>query len=242
MENRVIATQRFMAAFNAGLFKKYALIPSNSFVAAQFNLRAHGTTAVSRETARKWLKGLALPSPSHLLTIIKWLQLNPIDFLVEIIAEGEGGVTLPPIQNEMDLDEKNKVCAQDILDSLSSEIVVIDSTGAIVQVNKAWGKIASNNPKNEHGEANAFLASNYLKVCDSAVGSGSESAQKMASGIRKTLNGNIQEFAMKYLCHSPDKKRWFVVRVAPLAVNGATYAVISHQAVSEENYLKLKYA
>ena len=110
------------------------------------------------------------------------------------------------------------------------------------QVNKAWGKIASNNPKNEHGEANAFLASNYLKVCDSAVGSGSESAKKMASGIRKTLNGNIQEFAMKYLCHIPEKKRWFVVRVAPLAVNGATYAVISHQAVSEENYLKLKYA
>ena len=153
-----------------------------------------------------------------------------------------GGVTLPPIQNEMDLDEKSKVCAQDILDSLSFEIVVIDSTGAIVQVNKAWGEIASNNPKNEHGEANAFLASNYLKVCDSAIGSGSESAQKIASGIRKILNGNIQEFAMKYLCHSPNTKRWFVARVAPLAVNGATYAVIIHQAVSEENYLKLEYA
>lgn len=80
-----------MEAFKVGLFEKYALIPSNSFVAAQFNLRAHGTTVVSRETARKWSKGLALPSPSHLLTIIKWLQLNPSDFMVEILAEGEGG-------------------------------------------------------------------------------------------------------------------------------------------------------
>ena len=228
-----------MKAFKGGLFQKYALIPTNSFVATQFNLRAHGTSVVSRETARKWLKGLALPSSSHLITIIKWLKLNPSDFLVELIAEEK--TTLPLIQKEISIDENNQVCAQDILDSISFEIVVIDSTGIIVQVNKAWKKFAFNNSKIEDGEAKTFLASNYLKVCESAVGSGSETAQRIASAIRKILNGNIEQFEMKYLCHSPTRKRWYVAKVAPLSVHGAAYAVISHQAVSEQNYLKLEY-
>jgi len=228
-----------MEAFKDGLFEKYALIPTNSFVATQFNLRAHGTSVVSRETARKWLKGLALPSPGHLIAIIKWLKLNPSDFLVDVIAEGKAALSL--IQNEISIEEKNTVCAQDVLDSLPFEIVVIDPTGMIVQVNKEWEKFSSSNSKIEHGEAKTFLASNYLKVCESAIGSGSETAQKIASAIRKILNGTIQQFEMKYLCHSPTKKRWFVAKVAPLSVNGATYAVISHQAVSEENYLKLEY-
>jgi hypothetical protein len=228
-----------MEAFKGGLFEKYALIPTNSFVATQFNLRAHGTTIVSRETARKWLKGLSLPSPSHLITIIQWLKLNPSDFLAEIIAEGK--IISPLIQNEISIGEKNKVCAQDILDSLSFEIAVIDSTGLIVQINKAWKKFASNNSKIEHEEAETFLASNYLKVCEAAIGSGSETAQKIASAIRNILNGTIQQFEMKYLCHSPNRKRWYVAKVAPLSVNGANYAVISHQAVSEKNYLKLEY-
>ena len=228
-----------MEAFKVGLFEKYALIPSNSFVATQFNLRAHGTSVVSRETARKWLKGLTFPSPGHLITIIKWLKLNPGDFLAEIIVERKA--ILPLTQNEISINENNKVYAQDILDSLSFAIVVINSTGIIVQVNKAWGKFAYNNSKIEDGKAETFLASNYLQVCESAVGSGSETAKKIASAIRKILDGNIQEFEMKYLCHSPNRKRWFVAKVAPLSVNGALYAIISHQAVSEKNYLKLEY-
>ena len=167
MKNRVITTQRFMEAFKGGLFEKFALIPTNSFVATQFNLRAHGTTVVSRETARKWLKGLSLPSPSHLITIIKWLKLNPSDFLADIMPEAKADS--PLIQNEMSIDEKNKVCAQDILDSLSFEIAVIDSVGNIVQVNKAWKKFASSNSKIEYEEARTFLASNYLKVCEGAL-------------------------------------------------------------------------
>ncbi len=228
-----------MESFKDGLFEKYALIPTNSFVATQFNLRAHGTTVVSRETARKWLKGLALPSPSHLITIIKWLKINPSDFLAEMMVE-ETASSLS-MQNEININANNKVCAQDILDSLSFQIAVVDSTGLIVQVNKAWKQFASNNSNIEHEEAEAFLASNYLRVCEAAIGSGSETAQKIASGIRKILNGNIQQFEMKYLCHSPTRKRWFVAKVAPLSVDGETYAVISHQAVSEQNYLKLEY-
>jgi len=53
-------------------------------------------------------------------------------------------------------------------------------------------------------------------------------------GILKEAEGELIDFALKY-------PRWFVARVAPLEVGSGIYALISHQAVSEKNYLKLEF-
>ena len=60
-------------------------------------------------------------------------------------------------------------------------------------------------------------------------------------GILKEAVGELLDFALKYPCYAHHKKRWFVARVAPLEVGSGIYAVISHQAVSEKNYLKLEF-
>ena len=44
--------------------------------ANDFNLRAYGTTTITRQTALKWLTGLAFPEPGHLLVITSWLELD----------------------------------------------------------------------------------------------------------------------------------------------------------------------
>jgi len=66
----------FEKALNEGLRKKFAKIPSSTGFANQFNLRAYGTKTISRETARKWKTGIALPNLANLQVLIEWLNLN----------------------------------------------------------------------------------------------------------------------------------------------------------------------
>lgn len=41
-----------------------------------FNLRAHGTTTISRQTALKWIKGKGIPEPGHLYVLREWLTVD----------------------------------------------------------------------------------------------------------------------------------------------------------------------
>ena len=128
---------------------------------------------------------------------------------------------------------------QKILDSLSAQIAVINETGNIIQVNKAWRIFADENAEPNH--TNHFDQCNYLRVCDTAYGSGSKNANVMAEGIRAVLRGELTEFTHKYPCHSPKEKRWFVVRTTNLEYAGEAYAIVSHQRISEANYQQIEF-
>ena len=51
-------------------------MPSGAFLSNQFNLRAEGTTTITAETARKWVKGLSVPEIDRFKVLIKWLELD----------------------------------------------------------------------------------------------------------------------------------------------------------------------
>jgi hypothetical protein len=76
MENRKEFVAKFAEVLNRALFKKYKKIPSGAFLANQFNLRAEGTTTITAETARKWVKGLSVPEIDRFKVLIKWLELD----------------------------------------------------------------------------------------------------------------------------------------------------------------------
>ncbi len=76
MENRKEFVAKFAEVLNRALIKKYKKVPSGSFLANQFNLRAEGTTTITAETARKWVKGLSVPEIDRFKVIIKWLDLD----------------------------------------------------------------------------------------------------------------------------------------------------------------------
>ncbi len=75
-DNKTITTERFSQALNRALFEKYGRSPSSTLLANDFNLRAYGTTTITRETARKWMRGLAIPEASKLKTLSEWLDLD----------------------------------------------------------------------------------------------------------------------------------------------------------------------
>ncbi|MEI8310318.1 MAG: response regulator [Verrucomicrobiota bacterium] len=116
--------------------------------------------------------------------------------------------------------------ASAVLDALSTRLAILDRTGTVLAVNRAWRQFA---------EANSLVmdkvaeGANYLAVCEAATGEGSEGALEFAAGIRAVLQGKQEMFEMEYPCHSPSKKRWFVGRVTRLPGNGEPNLVVAHE-------------
>ena len=121
-----------------------------------------------------------------------------------------------------------------ILDSVTEHIVVIEQDGRIIFFNCAWNKFGQKNGYS----AKDWLETNYLKACDDAAATGDELGEKASKGIREVLNGKLKEFHLEYPCHSPDEKRWFMMRVTPFKWEGAVYVVISHQNITERKFIE----
>ncbi len=86
--NRKLASRLFASALRDALADGQGQLPSAAKFADAFNLRAHGTSTITRETARKWLKGEAIPEIGKMQVLIHWLNLNPAVFLQPPAADG----------------------------------------------------------------------------------------------------------------------------------------------------------
>ena len=77
MENRKEFAKKFSDVLNKHLIKKYKKVPSANFIANQFNLRADGTSTITSETARKWVKGISVPEIDRFKVLLGWLDFSP---------------------------------------------------------------------------------------------------------------------------------------------------------------------
>lgn len=118
-----------------------------------------------------------------------------------------------------------------VLNSISEHIVVIDREGMIRFVNKAWVTFGQDNGCLINN--NAWLTINYLKVCDESAALGEEYGSEAAEGIRRVIEHALVLFCSEYPCHSPNEKRWFMMRVTPFQLEDVLYCAISHQNITE---------
>ena len=102
---------------------------------------------------------------------------------------------------------KSQQLAQSILDSMNSNICVLDDQGYIIAVNQAWFNFAVSNGGNI---VNVRPGINYLELCDKAQGEEREMAKSFAAGIRELIRGERDYFYMGYPCDAPAKKLWFL--------------------------------
>src|SRR5215212_955577 len=124
---------------------------------------------------------------------------------------------------------------QRTLDSLSAHIAIIDETGAIVTVNKAWRDFAR---ANGVAAQNYAEGANYLRACDSAAGAHSEEAAPFAEGIRSVLSGQREKFELEYPSHSPSERRWYIGKVTQFAGGGPPRAVVAHENTTERKLVE----
>lgn len=116
---------------------------------------------------------------------------------------------------------------RDVLNSLTSAVVVLDEFGNISATNELWQRSERENGLGDNARWN------YLTVCDTSWrSSGNTDAQAAADGIRRVLAGGTAEFSLEYPCHSPNRRRWFLMRVTPLG-GAKRGAVVAHEDITE---------
>jgi hypothetical protein len=116
------------------------------------------------------------------------------------------------------------------LDELPEHTAIVDRSGTIVAVNKAWKRFAKDNGVADLSKVSE--GANYLDVCERAKGEQSHYAQSFGEGLRSVLSSREERFAMEYPCHSPTERRWFVERVERFADGDSPMALVAHENVT----------
>ena len=130
--------------------------------------------------------------------------------------------------------QKNSVATENVshqlLNSLSAHVAILDQQGTIIETNQAWKKFALSNGLQGVPDS---ININYLQICDTSSGEFSEQGCEAAAGIRKVLEGQKNYFSLAYQCHSPNKKRWFYMRVVRLIGSGKKCVVVVHENITQ---------
>ena len=123
----------------------------------------------------------------------------------------------------------SKRFAQSTVDALAAHVAILDEHGTIISVNRAWRQFANANG----GRGSRFVeGANYLDVCESSTGPCSSEAVHVVHGIRSVITGERDAFDLEYPCHSPSKKRWFVVRISRFEGDGPKRIVVAHENIT----------
>jgi diguanylate cyclase (GGDEF)-like protein len=111
-----------------------------------------------------------------------------------------------------------------LLDALPDSTAVLDHSGGILAVNRAWRMFAVDNG----GQTGATgVGMNYLELCERSAADGCADATAAAAGLRAVLDGAAVQRELEYACPSPAVDRWFLLRVTPLP-GDKTGAMASH--------------
>jgi PAS domain S-box-containing protein len=123
--------------------------------------------------------------------------------------------------------------ANHILDSVIAEIAVLDGNGVITAVNRPWREFAlENGIVPGQSAAHTGIGENYLALCRTSAGPGSDEAASAREGIIAVLEGRLPVFRLEYPCHSTQQQRWFSMSVTPLETAGGG-VVVAHTEITE---------
>jgi len=129
----------------------------------------------------------------------------------------------------MDVQVNEAFCSA-VLNSLISNIAVVDAEGTIIYVNDSWVEFAR-----ENGDPHILstgIGVNYLNVCHRAVRE-DPSLKELVQSIENIITGRIPRFFHEYPCHSPHKKRWFLLGARHLK-DAPEGAVLFHLDITEK--------
>lgn len=108
------------------------------------------------------------------------------------------------------------------VDTLPINFAVLDGDGVILWTNRAWREFGRDN---DIATAPDTIGVNYLNV--TAAGE-DETAERAAAGLAAVLEGDRRTFELEYPCHSPEKRRWFLMRVASFTEDDERYVAVAH--------------
>jgi PAS domain S-box-containing protein len=102
-----------------------------------------------------------------------------------------------------------------ILDSIYSHILVLDSKGVIISVNKSWRQFTAEN-QGLGKEFNIAQGDNYLEIIENVSKDGSKDLSRHFRGIKSVINGKSPKYESQYSVKSDINEFWFLMYVIPL--------------------------
>lgn len=140
----------------------------------------------------------------------------------------EGGLTiLIDITEQVQLQQQltdSGMFLRAAIDSMDAQTVLLDCRGRVILANRAWHAFAEGNGGRPDCVGEGI---NYLEICDRARGA-CPAAADVAAAIRAVLAGEAEPAPVKYACHGPAEKRWFLCSVRGFSRGRERFAIVSH--------------
>ncbi|MDF9744188.1 bacterio-opsin activator domain-containing protein [Natrinema salsiterrestre] len=114
------------------------------------------------------------------------------------------------------------------LDTLPITVAVLDDEGEILLTNRSWREFGSGT--DDH------VGADYIATTATAD---DEHARRAVTGIEAVLAGDRDSFTMEYPCHSPDQKRWFMMRASPFHEDGDRLVSLVHLDITERKLAEI---
>lgn len=112
------------------------------------------------------------------------------------------------------------------LDTLPSQIAILEESGRILFTNSTWGEV----PSEMDGRESDAAGANYFASVDPSA---DEYAVEAVRGIRAVLDGERDSFSFEYPCETPTEDRWFLMRATRFTHDGTQYATVAHIEITD---------
>lgn len=119
------------------------------------------------------------------------------------------------------------------LDTLPFNIAVLDDEGTILFTNRAWNEFAGVGPHSR----DELVGVNYFEQTDTDA---DKYAAQAMDGLMAVIEGEREIFTLEYPCHSPDERRWFLMRAAPLPDHDEGSVVVAHIDITQRKLAELR--
>ena len=126
--------------------------------------------------------------------------------------------------------KKIEIFSKGVLNSLSSNISVIDTDGNIVAVNGSWDQFSITN--GEPSLNKTGIGANYFTLLENAAKMGDESALDILKGIKDVIEARATCYSREYECHTPNEKAWFRMNVAKFE-GDESKVIITHENITQ---------
>ncbi len=111
------------------------------------------------------------------------------------------------------------------LDSVRTQLAVIEEEGEIIFVNKLWKESFENDSPVPQGLP---LGENYLEKCRKT-----KEGKKFATGIMSVINGYTKEYMQEYPCSSLNSRKWYLSFANKFEGEGPVRLIITHVDITD---------